>query len=90
MTTIALKMVLLLAITLPIRPMTQSHGTNNTTITKPMYLELMLIPHIQVRLVKQVLDLDKIGAQLTTLSQQQADYINVPVEGPYKPEHYRY
>ena len=36
------------------------------------------------------LHLEKIGVQLTTLTQQQADYINVPVEGPYKPEHYRY
>ncbi|MBT4902148.1 MAG: hypothetical protein HON54_09620, partial [Verrucomicrobia bacterium] len=27
---------------------------------------------------------------LTTLSQEQADYIGVPVDGPYKPEHYRY
>jgi adenosylhomocysteinase len=36
------------------------------------------------------LHLGKIGAQLTTLSQQQADYIGVPVDGPYKPEHYRY
>ncbi len=36
------------------------------------------------------LHLKKVGANLTTLSQQQADYINVPVEGPYKPEHYRY
>jgi adenosylhomocysteinase len=36
------------------------------------------------------LHLDKIGAHLTTLSQQQADYIGVPVEGPYKPEYYRY
>ncbi len=36
------------------------------------------------------LHLDKIGAQLTTLTQEQADYIDVPVEGPYKPEHYRY
>ena len=36
------------------------------------------------------LHLKKVGAQLTALSQQQADYINVPVEGPYKPEHYRY
>ena len=36
------------------------------------------------------LHLEKIGANLTTLSQAQADYINVPVEGPYKPEHYRY
>jgi len=32
----------------------------------------------------------KVGASLTTLSQQQADYINVPVDGPYKPDHYRY
>lgn len=36
------------------------------------------------------LHLDKIGAYLTTLSSEQANYINVPVEGPYKPEHYRY
>jgi len=36
------------------------------------------------------LHLDKLGAKLTTLSQEQADYIGVPVEGPYKPEHYRY
>jgi len=36
------------------------------------------------------LHLDKIGARLTELSQTQADYINVPVEGPYKPSHYRY
>ena len=36
------------------------------------------------------LHLEKIGAKLTVLSQDQADYIGVPVEGPYKPEHYRY
>ncbi len=36
------------------------------------------------------LHLEKIGVKLTTLTQQQADYIGVPVEGPYKPEHYRY
>jgi adenosylhomocysteinase len=36
------------------------------------------------------LHLDKIGAKLTVLSQEQADYISVPVEGPYKLEHYRY
>ncbi|MCW9013811.1 MAG: adenosylhomocysteinase [Gammaproteobacteria bacterium] len=36
------------------------------------------------------LHLDKIGADLTILSQEQADYINVPVDGPYKPDHYRY
>jgi adenosylhomocysteinase len=36
------------------------------------------------------LHLQKIGADLTSLRQDQADYIGVPVEGPYKPEHYRY
>src|SRR3546814_126779 len=36
------------------------------------------------------LHLDKLGATLTQLSQKQADYIGVPVEGPFKPEHYRY
>ena len=36
------------------------------------------------------LHLDKIGAKLTTLTKQQADYINVSVDGPYKPRHYRY
>jgi adenosylhomocysteinase len=36
------------------------------------------------------LHLEKIGVKLTTLSNKQADYIGVPVEGPYKPEFYRY
>ncbi len=36
------------------------------------------------------LHLAKIGVKLTKLTQEQADYISVPVEGPYKAEHYRY
>jgi adenosylhomocysteinase len=36
------------------------------------------------------LHLEKIGVKLTKLTQRQADYIGVPLEGPYKPEHYRY
>ena len=36
------------------------------------------------------LHLDQIGAKLTTLSDEQADYIGVPVNGPYKSDHYRY
>ncbi len=36
------------------------------------------------------LHLEKIGVQLTTLTQEQSDYIDVPVEGPYKSDHYRY
>jgi adenosylhomocysteinase len=36
------------------------------------------------------LHLDKIGAKLTKLNDKQAEYINIPVDGPYKPEAYRY
>ncbi len=36
------------------------------------------------------LHLQKIGAKLTTLTQEQADYLGLKVEGPYKPDHYRY
>ena len=36
------------------------------------------------------LHLDKLGVKLTKLSQKQADYIGVPKEGPFKPDHYRY
>lgn len=36
------------------------------------------------------LHLEKIGAKLTKLTPVQADYLNIPVEGPYKPSHYRY
>ncbi|MBV9658726.1 MAG: adenosylhomocysteinase [Verrucomicrobia bacterium] len=36
------------------------------------------------------LHLEKIGVKLTTLTKKQAEYLDVPVEGPYKPAHYRY
>ena len=36
------------------------------------------------------LHLDALGVRLSTLSQRQADYLGVPVEGPYKPDFYRY
>ncbi|HEV2200445.1 MAG TPA: adenosylhomocysteinase [Bryobacteraceae bacterium] len=36
------------------------------------------------------LHLEKIGVKLTTLNQKQADYLGVPLDGPYKPDHYRY
>ncbi len=36
------------------------------------------------------LHLDKLGVKLTTLTQAQADYLGIPVEGPYKPDYYRY
>ena len=36
------------------------------------------------------LHLGKLGVKLTTLTADQAEYMGVPVEGPYKPDHYRY
>jgi adenosylhomocysteinase len=36
------------------------------------------------------LHLEKIGVKLDKLSKQQADYLGVPVNGPYKSDHYRY
>ena len=36
------------------------------------------------------LHLDQLGVKLTKLTDKQADYIGVPVDGPYKPDHYRY
>ena len=51
----------------------------------------------QVMVLSKILDeevarlhLAKIGAKLTKLTAEQADYIGVPVEGPYKADHYRY
>ena len=36
------------------------------------------------------LHLEKLGVRLTELTSQQANYLGIPAEGPYKPEHYRY
>jgi adenosylhomocysteinase len=36
------------------------------------------------------LHLEKIGVKLTKLTKEQADYLGVSVDGPYKPDHYRY
>lgn len=51
--------------------------------------EVYILPKILDEKVAR-LHLDKVGAFLSTLMQQQADYISVPVEGPFKPAHYRY
>ena len=48
----------------------------------------MLPKHLDEEVAR--LHLEKIGAKLTTLSDYQAGYISVPVEGPYKVDHYRY
>ncbi|MHA7056620.1 adenosylhomocysteinase [Aquimarina sp. M1] len=48
----------------------------------------MLPKHLDEKVAK--LHLEKIGVELTELRNEQAEYIGVTVEGPYKPEHYRY
>ncbi|BBF81398.1 adenosylhomocysteinase [Asticcacaulis excentricus] len=59
--------------------------TNNKAYDKQVYT-------LPKKLDEKValLHLEKLGAKLTTLNAEQADYIGVPVEGPFKPEHYRY
>ncbi len=60
-------------------------ATNNKKYEKKVYV---LPKHLDEKVAR--LHLAKIGAKLTTLRKDQADYIGVPVEGPYKSEHYRY
>ena len=48
----------------------------------------MLPKHLDEEVAR--LHLDHLGVKLTKLTKDQADYIGVPVEGPYKPDHYRY
>jgi adenosylhomocysteinase len=51
--------------------------------------EVFVLPkHLDEKVA--ALHLDKLGVKLTRLSERQAGYIGVPVEGPYKPDHYRY
>jgi len=59
--------------------------TNNSKYEKKVYT---LPKHLDEKVAR--LHLDKLGVKLTKLSKEQADYIGVPVDGPYKPEHYRY
>jgi len=59
------------------------------TKTPKYETEVYVLPkHLDEKVA--ALHLDKLGAKLTTLSKDQADYIGVPTEGPFKPEHYRY
>ena len=51
--------------------------------------EVFILPkHLDEKVAR--LHLDRIGVKLTKLASDQADYIGVTPEGPYKPEHYRY
>ncbi len=56
----------------------ESYGTDVVTLPKQLDEEVAR------------LHLDALGVKLTKLSQEQADYLGVPVDGPYKPDHYRY
>ena len=58
---------------------------NNSNYEKKVYV---LPKHLDEKVAR--LHLDALGVKLTTLSKQQADYIGVPVEGPFKPDSYRY
>jgi adenosylhomocysteinase len=58
---------------------------NNANYEKKVYV---LPKHLDEKVAR--LHLDALGVKLTTLTKQQADYIGVPVEGPFKPDSYRY
>ncbi|HZZ45060.1 MAG TPA: adenosylhomocysteinase [Tepidisphaeraceae bacterium] len=60
-------------------------ATNNSKYEKKVYV---LPKHLDEKVAR--LHLGQLGAKLTKLSAEQAAYIGVPVEGPYKPDHYRY
>ena len=58
---------------------------NRAKYEKKVYI---LPKHLDEKVAR--LHLDHLGVKLTRLTQEQADYLGVPVDGPYKPEHYRY
>jgi adenosylhomocysteinase len=60
-------------------------ATNNARYEKKVYV---LPKHLDEKVAR--LHLDKLGVKLTRLTKDQATYIGVPAEGPYKSEHYRY
>ena len=60
-------------------------ATNRSAYEKKVYVLPKKLDEKVARL-----HLDKLGVKLTKLSKEQADYIGVPVDGPYKAEHYRY
>jgi len=66
-----------------------NHGTDSMT---GMRFETGTVQVLPKKLDEKVarLHLDKVGAKLTTLTAEQASYMGVSVDGPYKPEHYRY
>ena len=67
----------------------ESYGDNLVAKPNGKKPEVITLPkHLDEKVAR--LHLEKFGAKLTSLSTEQAAYIGVPVNGPYKPEHYRY
>jgi len=67
----------------------EAYGENMVTKPEGLKPTVVTLPkHLDEKVAR--LHLAKFGAKLTELSQDQADYIGVPKDGPYKPEHYRY
>ena len=70
--------------------------TNQTLAQLELYMrgdqyknKVYVLPkHLDEKVAR--LHLKKLGVQLTVLNEKQADYLQMPVDGPYKPEHYRY
>jgi len=58
---------------------------NAATLERKVYT---LPKHLDEKVAR--LHLDKLGVKLTTLTADQASYLGIPVDGPYKPDHYRY
>jgi adenosylhomocysteinase len=50
--------------------------------------KVYVLPHLDEKVAR--MHLGRLGAKLTSLTPKQAEYINVPIQGPYKPEYYRY
>jgi adenosylhomocysteinase len=59
--------------------------TKNDEYEKRVYV---LPKHLDEKVAR--VHVEALGASLTVLTPEQAEYIGVPVEGPYKPDHYRY
>ena len=58
---------------------------NNSNYERKVYV---LPKHLDEKVAR--LHLEKLGVRLTELTKEQAEYLDVPIEGPYKPDHYRY
>ena len=61
---------------------------DNYDLAGANYIKIVLPKYLDEEVAR--LHLEKIGVKLTKLNSEQAEYIGVSVEGPYKPEHYRY